>query len=804
MAQDLTFAGENLLAQKAQQRQPLIVDTFIFAYIAGLNPDAPIDRNEGLPAVANRVHTQPVSQYGRIGDNTVVYSTVLNSLTGPFQFNWVGLYSSTDDVLFAVQHIPTVPKTVTNGGEAGNTLNRNIGIAYSGIAEITNISVDAATWQLDFNKRLLGMDELHRQLAADMNGQDWFIDDGFLVVPGASANSFNVTAGAGYVSGLRVSLDAVQEVVVSSYPQFIYVDAWFEGTNDSVWKPQLQFTVSNAELDDYTDASGVNHYLCKIAQVTAANSVIDLREKNDLRQGIDSATELMIANGLAKKTKTAPEIGKLMATGIVQKFACVGDSTFWGATAGNLEVQALYNPPATLRGIIQTLFNINCPVDNLAISGSTLRGMISGTDGSGSTFSDKFASGGALSGVDVVFCNHGINDSQLGLDINQYRDDLMSFVSTCKANGATPVLVTPSPNLLGISGMIDESKNRSLMHFVEVMRFVAEQMSVDLVDQFYYWSKSFKKIRAATIIPDGVHMQDIGYLQSGCNLLIPFISAPTLYKKGEFAGLWQNTFYDDGDVNRALTYHAESIVGTFLQFDASAAGERKVIFPFITDDTFDEISILGNESETAAKCTLQFTNLLGIGQFYYNNKQFGDNTADNWTSEYKIRRQLFSGLNILVLTINSNDVGAGQTLYFGGVKTGETTYSDSINGSSYPHEPLGLYDYVTISNFNFQDGTELKLNDMSGEKIASLVVSGTTISCKFFKNGQEIFSNDMSVTFEYGRYDVHILWDQNTVNFNVGEQYYYSGNAAFQVPNYAIGNNCSYKVRPSIVSSHAL
>lgn len=802
MAQVLTYAGENLIAQKAQQQQPLVVDTFVFAYIDGQDSTAVIDRNEGLPAVANRVHTQAVSKYGRINNNTVVYSTVLNSITGPFQFNWVGLYSSADNVLVAVQHIPTVPKTATSGGEAGNTLNRNFGIAFSGIAEITNITVDAATWQYDVNARLNGMDELHRQLAADMNGYDWFIDNGFLVVQGATANTFKVTPGAGYVSGLRISIAEEQLLAVASYPQHIYVDAWFEGTAESIWTPQLQFTVSNAELDDYTDGNGINHYLCKIARVTAASNVIDLRKKDGLRQGIDYATSLMIENGLAKKTKTAAEIGKLMALGTVQKFACVGDSTFWGATAGNLETQATYNPPNTLHGVIQTLFNINCPVANLAISGSTLRGMISGTDGSGSTFSDKFASGGALDGVDAVFCNHGINDSQLGLDINQYRDDLMSFVSTCKANGATPILVTPTPNLLG--GMIDKSKSRSLMNFVEVMRFVATQMQVDLVDQFYYWSKSFKKIRAATIIPDGVHMQDIGYLQSGCNLLIPFISAPTLYKKGEFAGLWQNSFYDNGDVNRAITYHAESIVGTFLQFDANVSGTRIVMFPFITDDTFDEISILGNESTSSAKCTLQFTNLLGTGQFYYNNKQFGDTTEDNWTSEYKIRRQLFAGLNLLVLIIDANDVGEGQTLYFGGVKTGETVYSDSINGSSYPQEPLGLYDYVTISNFSFQDGTELKLNDMSGGKIASIVVSGTTISCKIFQNGQEILSNDMSTTFEYGKYDVHIMWDQNTVNFNVGYQYTYSSNIAFQVPNYVIGNNCSYRVKPSIVSSIAL
>ena len=71
----------------------------------------------------------------------VVYSTVLDSITGPFEFNWVGLYSSVNQKLVAINHVPTVTKTATAPGAAGNTLNRNFGIEYSGIAELTGISV---------------------------------------------------------------------------------------------------------------------------------------------------------------------------------------------------------------------------------------------------------------------------------------------------------------------------------------------------------------------------------------------------------------------------------------------------------------------------------------------------------------------------------------------------------------------------------------------------------------------------------------------------------------------------------------
>lgn len=281
MAQVITLAGERLFALKAQNNQQLDIDTFIFAYVPGQDSTVPIDRNEDLPPVNQRVHTQIVQQYGMLNDNAVVYSSVLDSLTGPFQFNWVGLYSAVNQTLVAIQHIPTVVKTVTEPGASGNILNRNFVIEYSGIAELTGITVDPATWQYDFNARLNGMDELTRQLAADMNGKDWFIGDGFKVVPRSTLNTFKVTAGAGYVSGLRVELAADHILTLSSYPQFVYVDAWFDGTSESIWKGHVAFTVTNTEMDDYIDVNGRNHYVFKLARITAADVVEDLRYIGD-------------------------------------------------------------------------------------------------------------------------------------------------------------------------------------------------------------------------------------------------------------------------------------------------------------------------------------------------------------------------------------------------------------------------------------------------------------------------------------------------------------------------------------------
>ncbi|WP_259395414.1 phage tail protein [Shewanella sp. SR44-4] len=291
MAQVITIAGERLFALKAQNNEQLDIDTFIFANVPGQDPNDTIDRNEGLPPVAQRVHQQIVQQVGRINDNVVVYSTVLDSVTGPFDFNWVGLYSSANQTLIAVSHIPNVSKTITVPGTAGNTLNRNFGIEYSGIADLAGITVQPETWQLDFTARLSGMDELTRQLAADMNGKDWFIGDGFKVVPRSTTNTFKVTPGAGYVSGLRVELKQDHILTLQSYPQFVYVDAWFDGDASSKWAPKTAFTVTNGEMDDYIDVNGKQHYVFKLARITAADVVEDLRVGSALDEKINSTTE---------------------------------------------------------------------------------------------------------------------------------------------------------------------------------------------------------------------------------------------------------------------------------------------------------------------------------------------------------------------------------------------------------------------------------------------------------------------------------------------------------------------------------
>lgn len=282
MSQVVTNEGEALFAQKAQANEQLDIDTFIFAYVPGQDSQAPVDRSEGLPPTAQQVHTQTVQQVGRINNNTVVYSTVLNSLTGPFEFNWVGLYSSVNNTLVAISHVKSVNKTITQLGNAGNTLNRNFAIEYSGISDITGITVAPETWQLDFSARLAGMDALTQNLAMDMNGRDWFIGDGFKVEPTANDDEFRVIAGVGYVHGVRVELEQDYVFSVQSYPQNVYVDVWFEGDSSSTWKTSHKLIITHQSRANYTDEKGTNHYVFKLALINGGEGIVDIRSESEL------------------------------------------------------------------------------------------------------------------------------------------------------------------------------------------------------------------------------------------------------------------------------------------------------------------------------------------------------------------------------------------------------------------------------------------------------------------------------------------------------------------------------------------
>ncbi|MCG9778738.1 phage tail protein [Photobacterium damselae] len=282
-----TKAGEALIAQMQAENKVLVIDKFIFANVPN-RPDFP-QREDRLPT-EYVVHESAVHEQGRMTENSVIYSTTLASNVGPFTFNWSGLYCSEHNTLVAINFPAAVDKTVDGPGVTGNTLVRSFVLEYKGIAETTNITVDPASWQYDAHKRMSKMDNDSAQAIIDQNGKDWFIDDGFIVTPQSTA--YNIKAGAGYVSGHRISLDFDRIIQVPEKPAFIYVDAFREGSPTGEWQTKFTFVAAAEEKDDYTDAQGVNHFVCKIAQVFEDGSVGDLRSKDKVDIYINSINNL--------------------------------------------------------------------------------------------------------------------------------------------------------------------------------------------------------------------------------------------------------------------------------------------------------------------------------------------------------------------------------------------------------------------------------------------------------------------------------------------------------------------------------
>ncbi|MGR2990534.1 phage tail protein [Vibrio vulnificus] len=278
--QILTKQGEELLARLAAEEKELVIDKFIFADVPdrGEFPS----REEAIPH-DYIVHEEPIGEKGRLTENSVIYTATLASDVGPFYFNWSGLYCSEHNVLVTIHYPKRTPKTQDQPGIAGNTLVRSQVLQYTGVAEITNITVDASTWQYNSNDRLKKMDADVAQALIDQNGKDWFIGDGFQVLP-KTDTSVAITPGAGYVSGNRVSLGFERIISVPTKPAYIYLDAKREGTPTGEQITTFNFVVSAEEKDDYIDTSTgkqTPHFVCKIAQVLEDGSVSDLRPEGE-------------------------------------------------------------------------------------------------------------------------------------------------------------------------------------------------------------------------------------------------------------------------------------------------------------------------------------------------------------------------------------------------------------------------------------------------------------------------------------------------------------------------------------------
>jgi microcystin-dependent protein len=274
----ITIEGEDQIAAKQGASQILDITHFVLANIAGLGAE-PVNRIEAMPAAGNIMATLPVTSSGYVNGNQVVYSLVMDSSLGDYDFNWVGLKDA-DGVLIACTYTPLIQKRKTTGAIPGNNLTRNFLIAFSGILATTAIAVPAETWQIDFNARLWGIDERERLSNYDIYGHEGFFGDGWKVTRQGATTTYDVAAGVGYVGGVRIASAITQQVTVSGPPKSVWLDVSLQGDISDV-SAVADFVVDAVAHADYTDANGFKHYVTKIADIAADGSVTDVRVSAD-------------------------------------------------------------------------------------------------------------------------------------------------------------------------------------------------------------------------------------------------------------------------------------------------------------------------------------------------------------------------------------------------------------------------------------------------------------------------------------------------------------------------------------------
>ncbi|WP_338116795.1 phage tail protein [Vibrio mediterranei] len=268
---------EQYLQNKVSLKQPTDLNEIIFAMIPDLDLSQPIDRTVSLPPLEQWVFQQDVDQIGKSGSNAVVYSVVIPGSTEPFTFNAMFLRD---------KNVPNscgmVVYKATETKETGMALTKSMLMQFDGAAAAANVTIDAATWQIDYQARLKGMEEDHRLSCLDNYGHTAFVDGFDVTRHEIDQTKYLIAPGVAYVGGLRIqnALSTVQ--TVDSKPTTLWVDVYRDGTALSKHENLFQIVATTDALVDYTDSENRPHYVAKLARIEADGSLVDLRVKGGL------------------------------------------------------------------------------------------------------------------------------------------------------------------------------------------------------------------------------------------------------------------------------------------------------------------------------------------------------------------------------------------------------------------------------------------------------------------------------------------------------------------------------------------
>jgi len=307
MGASITLAGESLIAQKQGAQQILTVSRFILANVPGLDPNGPVDRAAGKPAAGQIVGTYNVTQAGYVNPNQVVYSLMMGSDIGDFDWNWIGLETA-ENVLLMVAYVPTQQKRRNIPPlQLGNNVTRNFLVVFDGAQALTGLTIDANTWQHDFTVRLAGIDERERQSNRDIFGRACFFGSALQLEKVGAV--YQLKPGTAYVEGVRLQRFAAFPVVPPAFPTTAWLDVALQRElNDLVasWS-----VVWGAGKVDYVDNAGVQHYCVAIADLPNSNTITDSRPVENIAGPLVAHFAARVGDyvGLRARATTKGDVG---------------------------------------------------------------------------------------------------------------------------------------------------------------------------------------------------------------------------------------------------------------------------------------------------------------------------------------------------------------------------------------------------------------------------------------------------------------------------------------------------------------
>jgi hypothetical protein len=153
----ITNAGTQYIADKTLLNQGLEVKEIVIANVPGITENIPRDPAQGLPAELEIMHRRDIDAAGKVDENTVAWSVVLDQDVGDFDYNWIGLVT-TDGTLIALDYLPLQRKRAG----VNNVHNRSFVLQFAGAAALSQITIPAESWMFDYTPRI---DALELQMA---------------------------------------------------------------------------------------------------------------------------------------------------------------------------------------------------------------------------------------------------------------------------------------------------------------------------------------------------------------------------------------------------------------------------------------------------------------------------------------------------------------------------------------------------------------------------------------------------------------------------------------------------------------